>query len=931
VSEVAANGAAGSLSGLAGVIAARHRLLGLLLLIAGAAAILFAALVDVILPGGTPGIGSSQAMLALLGFAAAAQGHALARGHTAWLEHWVGLIRGARPASLVRYGVILGQVALFVVAARLLQIESPAFFGQIVPLAAFGFVVHHVLPRAQQLAFFAALSIGGIVVVAGAANAAWIVTLVLLFLAICYLPLRFGARLGIVLALSLVLALMRGGVIPSPFSGAVWPIVASLLMFRLIVFLYDLRHASERPPAAWSLSYFFLLPNVVFTLFPVVDFATFRRTWFDRDPHLIYQRGLDWLMRGITHILLYRIVYRHFTLSPGEVETLGQLTQYVVTTFLLYLKVSGQFHIIVGLLHLFGFRLPETNQLYYLASSFSDAWRRINIYWKEFMTKVVFYPTYLRFKDHGERLALVAATAAVFVTTWFLHSYQWYWLLGTWLISSTDVMFWTALGFLLAINSLREVRHGRTRIVGKWTGSLGKSLGLGLRTSLTFLTIALLWSLWNSATLGDWVSLLRVRITGPRDFAPLAAVFVILGGAAIVAARRGKSVGASERKVAAAAASGFRPIPSLAGLAAICVLGMQSFGNAAGPGVQRVLQVLRVPELSTRDRAVMERGYYENLMGVAIRNSELWELYAQRAARGNNIWNTPIVIQRNDFLATEMRPSHTEHQPGITFSTNRWGMRDRDYEQARPAGTYRIALLGQSHVAGDGVGDGRTFEALVEERLNRELAPRSGVRYEILNFGIGSYSIEQQLLILDRVLSFQPDAVYFVGTPGDPERAALHIVNQIRRGVRPPWPVLDSLVSSVGVVTAMAEVEAMRRLEPLRDRILAWGLAQLAQVCRERGVLPVWVYLYLPERGVEPAQIQALEAMARQAGFETFSLADVYDGHDLESLWTSPFDHHPGTQAHELIAERLFAEITARPELNLPRGAPRAAPNQERQ
>ena len=31
---------------------------------------------------------------------------------------------------------------------------------------------------------------------------------------------------------------------------------------------------------------------------------------------------------------------------------------------------------------------------------------------------------------------------------------------------------------------------------------------------------------------------------------------------------------------------------------------------------------------------------------------------------------------------------------------------------------YRIAMLGQSYVAGDGVSDGEPFEAIVEQRLN---------------------------------------------------------------------------------------------------------------------------------------------------------------------------------------------------------------------
>ncbi len=63
--------------------------------------------------------------------------------------------------------------------------------------------------------------------------------------------------------------------------------------------------------------------------------------------------------------------------------------------------MSGQFHIIVGMLHLFGFNLPETHHSYFLASSFTDFWRRINIYWKDFMMKIFFYPAYFALSKRG--------------------------------------------------------------------------------------------------------------------------------------------------------------------------------------------------------------------------------------------------------------------------------------------------------------------------------------------------------------------------------------------------------------------------------------------------------------------------------------------------------------------------------------------------
>ena len=152
------------------------------------------------------------------------------------------------------------------------------------------------------------------------------------------------------------------------------------------------------------------------------------------------------MVRGVIHLLLYRYVYYNLALAPSEVTGPENLIQYVVANFLLYLRVSGLFHLIVGMLYLFGFRLPETHHMYLLAASFTDFWRRINIYWKDFMQKVFYYPAVFRLKSLGMTKAMVLATLWVFLMTWSLHAYQWFWLRGTALLEWQDMLFWAILG-----------------------------------------------------------------------------------------------------------------------------------------------------------------------------------------------------------------------------------------------------------------------------------------------------------------------------------------------------------------------------------------------------------------------------------------------------------------------------------------------------
>ncbi|MGH7678102.1 MAG: hypothetical protein ACRENU_06515, partial [Gemmatimonadaceae bacterium] len=343
-------------------------------------------------PGGfSNGFGLGQALETALGMAIVTLGLDWRRGT---LDGWRESMASLRPAAVAPLLAVIVQLALLVFVTAWFQIENPAFAKQIVPLVAVGCVLHHIIPAPRRLSYFVALSVLGLVLVLGWVNAAWLIALTLGAAAVCHLPVRWPLRVGAIVLAGTILGVMRVNAGALPFSSGIWPVLGSILMFRIIVYAYDVRYAKEPVPKTWTAAYFLMLPNVVFPLFPVVDFATMKRTYYDREAFGIYQRGLEWMLRGLVHLLLYRAVYQNWTLAPEEVETGSQLVRYMVSTFLLYLRVSGTFHFIIGMLHLFGFRLPETHRFFYLASSFTDFWRRINIYWKDFMMKVVFYPVY---------------------------------------------------------------------------------------------------------------------------------------------------------------------------------------------------------------------------------------------------------------------------------------------------------------------------------------------------------------------------------------------------------------------------------------------------------------------------------------------------------------------------------------------------------
>ena len=277
-------------------------------------------------------------------------------------------------------------------------------------------------------------------------------------------------------------------------------------MFRMIVYLYDVRHLPGPVDLKEVLSYFFLLPNYYFLLFPVIDFQTFRRSFFKRDIHPVAQQGVWWILRGTTHLLLYRIVYQlQAAITPPKVPVPVAVVSQILLCYLLYLRVSGQFHIIVGMLHLFGYDLPETNRKYLLANSINDFWRRINIYWKEFMVKVVYFPVYFKLRKKGDLRAQLIAAVAVFAATWFLHAYQFFWLQGKFRVTLNDSLFWMALASLMMINIAIDYQKKRRPPKTGWVPKLQNALQIVGTLAL----ISFLWSMWSAEGMTEWFYFLK--------------------------------------------------------------------------------------------------------------------------------------------------------------------------------------------------------------------------------------------------------------------------------------------------------------------------------------------------------------------------------------------------------------------------------------
>lgn len=102
------------------------------------------------------------------------------------------------------------------------------------------------------------------------------------------------------------------------------------------------------------------------------------------------------------------------------------------------------------------------------------------------------------------------------------------------------------------------------------------------------------------------------------------------------------------------------------------------------------------------------------------------------------------------------------HQQDFQYlqRVNNLGMRGSDVAETKPAGTYRILMLGDSFTMGKGVEDHQTFSVLLEAALRRRVAVCGGPTIEVLNGGVDSYAPILSYLELTRDLGIlDPDMI----------------------------------------------------------------------------------------------------------------------------------------------------------------------------
>lgn len=127
--------------------------------------------------------------------------------------------------------------------------------------------------------------------------------------------------------------------------------------------------------------------------------------------------------------------------------------------------------------------------------------------------------------------------------------------------------------------------------------------------------------------------------------------------------------------------------------------------------------------------------------------------------------SAPTIYRWDGRLGWSLRPGAEAagtHRAEPTIRINSGGMRDEEHPVRKPAGTIRIAVLGDSFTEATQVRAADAFWSVLERELASCRAAK-GRRVEALNFGVGGYGTDQELLTLRyRGWTYAPDVVLLV-------------------------------------------------------------------------------------------------------------------------------------------------------------------------
>ncbi len=680
-------------------------------------------------------------------------------------------------------------------------------------------------------------------------------------------------------------------------------VISSFFMFRTISFLYEIKYLKKEVSRIDKINYFLLTPNFSMPLFPIVDYKTFINSYEGITTNTL-RRSVLLICKGVFQLLLYRFIYHLIIIPFDEIQTALQVFIFLVANFLIVLRVIGAFHIAIGLIILSGYNIPDIFNNIFFSTGFSNLWRRTNMYWRNFMIKIFYYPIYFKIKKLGIYTALIISTFLSFFITWILHTYQWFWLKGTFPLEIKDAIFWGSFGLLVSINTLiqqKELDRSGSKINLPFPVLRQAFSGL-----IVLLVMSVLWSIWTCNSLESWWTVVKnirnINFEQLKIILLLCLCYLFIAGVYHFYQNNAEHrFTFFQKQKNALSYTGFIVL-----LLTLFVLSKQKNFPV------RIIPII-TEKLNKADLTVIDNGYYTNLISTNNYSSQIWVNDNDITKNWTKYITSKTTTSRNDLMLTDNIPNASVKYNGINFTLNDFGLRDKNYPKNKPDSSYRIIILGGSYECGNGINDGEDFISLVESELNNHYSATMNnkpVHIELINFSVNGYRLFQRLyLYKDNARYWNPDAVLlFIHS-----NYRLRVCNYVNRLVNSDNiindPYLKNIVEMTGIAKNDGGMTVKNKLGNFADSLNFFAVNKMCLLAKEDSANLIAVYLpAIKDKGSIRDSIFMADICSIN-NINQISLSDVYAGQNKKELSLSDVDFHPNKKATGLIANKLLEKI----------------------
>lgn len=800
--------------------------------------------------------------------------------------------------QLYNYIFYLIQLLFLGLVLITFNLEYSSEISKILPIIGIGFSIHYWLGKSIKIPFFTLISFLAILLVLGLINGLIVIGCGLFLISLCHIPIKYNYRLIIISLVILLFLFIRIKIIPLHSFSILLPYVGTIFMIRLFLYLYEIKFDDSFNDGWSRVAYFFLIPNICFPLFPLVDYKIFKTTYYNIETSEIIKKALKRIYRGVFHLIGYKIIYLFISIDPTEITDLVSFANFLIFTYALIIRMSGIFHLSIGILGLFGFNLPKVFDNYFYSSNFNNLWQRINIYWKDALMKLVYYPVYFKLKSKFNPIKTIALTILiVFVFNWFLHAYQWFWIKGGLPYLPIDITFWGFFGVAVMWNSIIQHKNAKSKKLGlNQTKTLKTHLIEIIKPLGMYLFMCFLWMLWTGSSFSEWIYLLSYLNTGDISQWLTILIYLIFVIILILIIKLLVTKGYFI-KLNAFYKTHILTISLVSVIAVLCipVFNKISYSN------NYYTNTITSKQLNNRDKRNMERGYYQSLLNNDNNQENLWQ---NKSAKNWNSKNTGYQKTKN-ILRKKFKPNQKIIFKGKKLSTNKWGMRDKNYSLSPSINTHRIVLLGGSYEMGSGVANNKNYESFTEEMLNDSLEED----YEILNLAAGGYNlIENEFICRNIALKYNPKTIIYSAHSNERERVIDKLTLLVTLNYKIENSFLLKVIDVANVKPNMPRIQIYNQLKPFGNLILKWGYLSIAKTCSKNNIKPIW--MYFPAIGDEEKKPpKNMLKFVEKLKFSTLIIKDPYKNQKLEDLIIAPWDYHPNEKGHQLIANKLFDEL----------------------